>query len=65
MNAAAATADADERHVKYDQVQDIVSNDAVEFILYWPDNLGAWRDNISGYVPPVDDVIDASQIAKG
>ena len=64
MNAAAATADADERHAKYDQVQDIVSNDAVEFILYWPDNLGAWRDNISGYVPPVDDVIDASQIAK-
>ena len=64
MNEAAATADAEERHTKYDQVQDIASNDAVEFILYWPDNLGAWKDNITGYVPPVDDVIDASQIAK-
>ena len=64
MNAAAASADADDRHAKYDQIQDIVTEEAVEFILYWPDNLGAWRDNISGYVPPVDDVIDASQIAK-
>ena len=65
MNAAAASADADDRHAKYDQVQDIVVDEAVEFVLYWPDNLGAWRDDISGYVPPVDDVIDSSQIAKG
>ena len=64
MNAAAATSDADDRHAKYDQVQEIVTEEAVEFILYWPDNLGAWRDNISGYVPPVDDVIDSSEIAK-
>ncbi len=64
MNAAAATSDADDRHAKYDQVQEIVVDEAVEFILYWPDNLGAWRDNISGYVPPVDDVIDSSEIAK-
>ena len=64
MNAAAATADADDRHTKYDQVQDIVVDEAVEFVLYWPDNLGAWRDNITGYVPPIDDVIDSSEIAK-
>ncbi|MCY3832350.1 MAG: hypothetical protein OXG85_05000, partial [Chloroflexi bacterium] len=65
MNAAAATADADERHAGYDQVQATVVDEAVEFVLYWPDNLGAWRDDISGYVPPIDDVIDASEIAKG
>ncbi|MCY3865724.1 MAG: hypothetical protein OXG68_09835, partial [Chloroflexi bacterium] len=65
MNAAAATADADERHAGYDQVQATVVDEAVEFVLYWPDNLGAWRDDVSGYVPPIDDVIDASEIAKG
>ena len=65
MNAAAASADPDERHAKYDQVQEIAVGDAVEFVLYWPDNLGAWRDDITGYTPPIDDVIDASQIAKG
>ena len=64
MNAGTASADADDRHAKYDQVQDIVVDEAVEFVLYWPDNLGAWRDNISGYVPPVDDVIDSSEITK-
>ena len=65
MNAAAASSDADERHTKYDQVQDIVTEEAVEFILYWPDNLGAWRDDISGYVPPINDVIDSSEITRG
>ena len=64
MNAAAASADADERHAKYDQVQDIVVDEAVEFVLYWPDNLGAWRDGVTGYTPPIDDVIDSSGIAK-
>ena len=65
MNAGAASADADDRRAKYDQVQAIATEEAVEFILYWPDNLGAWRDNITGYVPPIDDVIDASEIAAG
>ncbi len=65
MNAGAASADAEDRHAKYDQVQDIVVDQAVEFVLYWPDNLGAWRDNVTGYVPPIDDVIDASEIAAG
>jgi len=65
MNAGAASADADDRHAKYDQVQDIAVDEAVEFVLYWPDNLGAWRDNITGYVPPIDDVIDSSEIAAG
>ncbi|MCY4020513.1 MAG: ABC transporter substrate-binding protein [Chloroflexi bacterium] len=64
MNAAAASADADERRAGYDQVQATVVDEAVEFVLYWPDNLGAWRDNITGYVPPIDDVIEASHIAK-
>ncbi len=64
MNSAAASSDAAERHAKYDQVQEIVTEEAVEFILYWPDNLGAWRDNITGYVPPIDDVIQSDQIAK-
>ncbi len=64
MNAAAASPDADDRHAKYNQVQDIAVDEAVEFVLYWPDNLGAWRDNISGYVPPVDDVIQSDEITK-
>lgn len=63
FNAGAASADADDRRAKYDQVQAIATEEAVEFILYWPDNLGAWRDNITGYAPPIDDVIDASEIA--
>jgi peptide/nickel transport system substrate-binding protein len=62
-DAAAESDDAKRRDMHY-QIQQIVVDEVGDFIIAWADNLGAWKDDVAGYTPPANDIIEAEGIKR-